>query len=102
MPSANKTQTVDVTLLVNALAPTITNLWPSAAMVGTAGLSVTITGTGFYSGTTAVAAASPTPLKTTYVNSTTLLAALPASDFQSAGPLNIMAENPAPGGNSAA
>jgi uncharacterized protein (TIGR03437 family) len=101
VPSANKTQTVAVTLLVNALAPTITNLWPSAAMVGTAGLSVTITGTGFYSGTTAVAAASPTPLKTTYVNSTTLLAALPASDFQSAGPLNIMAENPAPGGNSA-
>jgi uncharacterized protein (TIGR03437 family) len=36
------------------------------------------------------------------VNSTTLLAALPASDFASAGPLNIMAENPAPGGNSAA
>jgi uncharacterized protein (TIGR03437 family) len=102
VPSANKTQTVAVTLLVNALAPTITNLWPSAAMVGTAGLSVTITGTGFYTGTTAVAAASPTPLKTTYVNSTTLLAALPASDFASAGPLNIMAENPAPGGNSAA
>jgi uncharacterized protein (TIGR03437 family) len=100
VPSTNKTQTVAVTLLVNALTPTITNLWPNAALVGSPGLSVTISGTGFYSGSTAVAAASPTPLKTTYVNPTTLIAVLPASDFLSAGPLNIMVENPAPGGNS--
>ncbi len=102
VPSSNKTQTIAVSLLVNALTPTITNLWPSAAMVGSAGLSVTVTGTGFYSGTTVVAASSPTPLKTTYVNPTTLIAVLPSIDFASAGPLNIMAENPAPGGNSAA
>ncbi len=101
VPSSNKTQTVAVSMLVNALTPTVTNLWPSAAMVGSAGISVTITGTGFYKGTTAVAAASPTPLKTTYVNSTTLVAALPSTDLATAGSLNIMAVNPAPGGNSA-
>jgi uncharacterized protein (TIGR03437 family) len=101
VPSANKTQTVAVALLVNALTPTVTNLWPAGAMVGSAGLTVTITGTGFYKGTTAVAAASPTPLKTTYINPTTLLAVLPSTDLAAAGALNLMAVNPAPGGTSA-
>jgi len=102
VPSGNATQYVQVAMLVNALTPTITNLYPSAALVGSAGLTVTITGTGFYKGTTAIAAASPTPLKTTYVNSTTILAVLPASDLASAGPINMQAVNPAPGGNSVA
>ena len=87
-------------MLVNALTPTITNLYPSAVLVGSAALTVTITGTGFYKGTTAIAAASPTPLKTTFVNSTTLVAVLPAGDLASAGPINVQAVNPAPGGNS--
>jgi len=102
VPSGNATQYVQVAMLVNALTPTITNLYPSAALVGSAGLTVTITGIGFYKGTTAIAAASPTPLKTTYVNSTTILAVLPASDLASAGPINMQAVNPAPGGDSAA
>ncbi len=101
VPSTNKTQTVAVALLVNALTPTVTSLWPPGAMVGSAGLTVTITGTGFYKGTTAVAAASPTPLKTTFINPTTLLAVLPSTDLATAGALNIMAVNPAPGGTSA-
>jgi uncharacterized protein (TIGR03437 family) len=102
VPASNTTQTVAVGMLVNALTPTITNLYPSAALVGSAGLTVTITGTGFYKGTTAIAAGSPTPLKTTYVNSTTILAVLPASDLTAAGPINFQAVNPAPGGNSVA
>jgi uncharacterized protein (TIGR03437 family) len=102
VPTANKTQTVAVSMLVNALTPTVTGLWPAGAMVGSAGLTVTITGTGFYKGTTAVAAASPTPLKTTFVNPTTLLAVLPSTDLATAGALNLMAVNPAPGGTSAA
>jgi uncharacterized protein (TIGR03437 family) len=100
VPSANATQAVAVTMLVNALTPTITSLYPSAALLGSAALTVTITGTGFYKGTTAIAAASPTPLKTTFVNSTTLVALLPASVLASAGPVNVQAVNPAPGGNS--
>jgi uncharacterized protein (TIGR03437 family) len=101
VPSTNATQTVAVAMLVNALTPSISSLYPSAALVGSAALTVTITGTGFYKATTATAAASPTPLKTTFVNSTTLVAVLPASALASAGPVNVMAVNPAPGGNSA-
>jgi uncharacterized protein (TIGR03437 family) len=102
VPASNKTQTVAVSLTVNALTPAITSLYPSAALAGSAALTVTITGTGFYKGTTALAASSPTPLKTTYVNATTMLAVLPSTALGSAGPLNIMAQNPAPGGNSTA
>ncbi len=102
VPSGNVTQVVQVGMLVNAVTPTITSLYPSAALAGSAGLTVTITGTGFYKGTTAIAASSPTPLKTTYVNSTTILAVLPASDLASAGPINMQAVNPAPGGTSVA
>jgi uncharacterized protein (TIGR03437 family) len=101
VPSSNKTQTVAVAMLVNALTPTISNLYPSAALMGSGGLTITITGTGFYKGTTAVAASSPTPLKTTFVNATTILAVLPSTDLAAAGPVNIVAQNPVPGGNSA-
>jgi uncharacterized protein (TIGR03437 family) len=102
VPSGNATQYVQVAMTVNALQPTITNLYPSAALVGSAGLTVTITGTGFYKGTSAIAAASPMPLKTTYVNPTTITAVLPAGDLASAGPINMQAVNPAPGGDSIA
>lgn len=100
VPSSNAQQVVAVSLLVNALTPTVASLYPSAALVGSGSLTVTVTGTGFYSGTTVVAATSPTPLKTTYVNPTTLLAVLPSTDLAAAGPLNIEAVNPAPGGTS--
>ena len=98
--SGNAQQVVPVTLLVNALTPTVTSLYPSAALMGSSGLSITVTGTGYFSGTTVVAASSPTPLKTTYVNPTTLLAVLPSTALATAGPLNIVASNPAPGGMS--
>jgi uncharacterized protein (TIGR03437 family) len=102
VPSNNATQFVAVAMLVNALTPAITSLYPSTALVGSPSLTVTITGTGFYKGTTAIAAASPTPLKTTYVNSTTLLAVLPSTALASAGPINVQAVNPPPGGSSVA
>jgi uncharacterized protein (TIGR03437 family) len=102
VPSTNVTQTVAVAMLVNALTPSITNLYPSTALLGSPALTVTITGNGFYKGTTAIAASSPTPLKTTFVNPSTLVAVLPASDLASAGPINVQAVNPAPGGNSGA
>ncbi len=100
VPSSNAQQVVPVSLLVNALPPTVASIYPSATLVGSGSLTITVTGTGYYSGTTVVAATSPTPLKTTYVNPTTLLAVLPFTDLASAGPLNIQAVNPAPGGTS--
>ena len=101
VPAANKTQNVAVSLLVNAMTPTITSLWPSAAMVGTGPLTATIRGTGFYKATTAKVSGSPTPLKTTFISATTMLVDLPASLLTTAGTLNLVATNPAPGGDSA-
>jgi len=98
----NKTQNIAVSLLVNAQTPTITSLWPSAALVGSGPLTVTIRGTGFYKLTTAKVSGSATPLKTTFISSTMLLADLPASLLATAGTLNVVATNPAPGGDSAA
>jgi len=100
VPATNKTQNVTVSLLVNAATPTITSLWPSAALVGTGALTSTIRGTGFYKATTVKVSGSPTPLKTTFISPTTLLADLPASLFATAGALNIVATNPAPGRDS--
>jgi uncharacterized protein (TIGR03437 family) len=99
--SSNKTQNVTVGLLVNSLTPTISSLWPSAALAGSGPLTVTIRGTGFYKATVAKAAGSPTPLKTTLVSPTVLLADVPASLVATAGPLNMVASNPPPGGDSA-
>ena len=100
VPAANKTQNVAVGLLVNSLTPTITSLWPSAILAGSGPITVTIRGTGFYKATTAKAVGSPTPLKTTFVSPTTLLADVPATLLITAGPLNLVASNPAPGGDS--
>jgi trimeric autotransporter adhesin len=96
--TSNATQTIAVTMLVNALKPTITNLYPSAALVGSSALTVTVTGTGFYKGGT-TATAGATPLATpTYVNPTTILVVLPASVLATAGTVNVSVVNPAPGG----
>lgn len=99
---ANKTQTVNVGLLVNALTPTVASLWPAAAQVGTGPLTLTIRGTGFYKATTAKAVGLATPLKTTVLSPTVLLADLPASLLTTAGLLNMVVTNPSPGGDSAA
>jgi uncharacterized protein (TIGR03437 family) len=97
VPTANVTQTVAVSMVVNALTPTITNLYPSAALMGSAAVTVTITGTGFYKGGT-TASAGATPLQATYVNPTTISAVLPATILATAGTINVTVVNPAPGG----
>ncbi len=100
VPTANATQTISVALLVNALVPTVTSLYPSAALVGSGPITLTVTGTGFYKGgTTAIVGA--TPLATpTYVNPTTILVVLPVSLLATAGPISISVVNPVPGGPS--
>src|SRR5712691_59179 len=100
VPSSNKSQNVSVGLLVNSLTPTVSSLWPSAALVASGPLTVTIRGTGFYKATVAKAAGSAIPLKTTVVSPTVLLADVPANLLTAAGPLNLVASNPPPGGDS--
>ena len=100
VPTANKTQNVTVNLTANAATPTISSLWPSAALVNTGPLTLTIRGTGFFKGTTAKVTGQATPLKTTYISATTMLADLPASMIATAGTLAVVVTNPAPGGDS--
>jgi trimeric autotransporter adhesin len=102
VPTTNKTQNISISLLVNASTPTITSLWPSAAKVGSSLLTTTIRGTGFYKGTTVKVSGSVTPQKTTFISASTLLVDLPATLLATATTLNIVATNPAPGGDSAA
>jgi uncharacterized protein (TIGR03437 family) len=102
VPTANKTQNVNVNLVVNALTPTISSLWPAAALVNTGPLTLTIRGTGFFKGTTAKVTGQATPLKTTFISGTTMLADLPGSMIATAGTLPVVVTNPAPGGDSTA
>ncbi len=102
VPTANKTQNVDVNLVVNALTPAISSLWPSAVLANTGPLTLTIRGTGFFKGTTAKVTGQATPLKTTFISATTMLADLPGSFIARAGTLPVVVTNPAPGGDSTA
>jgi len=100
VPTANKTQNVTVNLTANAATPTLTSLWPSAALVNTGPLTLTIRGTGFFKGSTAKVTGQAIPLKTTYISATTMLADLPGSMIATAGTLSVVVTNPAPGGDS--
>jgi len=100
VPTANKTQNITVNLTANAATPTLTSLWPSAALVNTGPLTLTIRGTGFFKGTTAKVTGQAIPLKTTYISATTMLADLPATMIATAGTLSVVVTNPAPGGDS--
>jgi len=102
VPSANKTQNIPVTLLVNSVTPTISSLWPATVLVGSGAVTVTVRGTGFYSATTAKVSGSATVLKTTVLSPSALQVVLPASLTASAGPLSLVVSNPAPGGDSTA
>ena len=102
VPTTNKTQNISISLLVNATTPAITSLWPSAAKVGSGLITTTVRGTGFFKGTTVKVSGSVTPLKTTFISASALLVDLPATLMAAATTLNIVATNPAPGGDSPA
>jgi hypothetical protein len=71
------------------VAPTLTSLLPSAATEGGAGFMLTVTGTGFLSGTVALWNGSVRP--TTVLNSTTLSVAIAAGDILTAGVVQVQA-----------
>lgn len=93
--AANKTVTVDVTLSVAAGVPTTAAVWPAGVGINSPATIVTITGTDFFSTTTALAGS--TALVTTVLSSTTLLATIPAS-LLTGGDLALTVNTPAPGG----
>ena len=86
------------TFTVNNPVPGASSLSPATVSAGNAAVTVTVTGTNFNVGSTVLVAGSSRP--TTVSNSTSLTATLPSSDFAHSGALNIVVNNPAPGGGS--
>ena len=76
--------------------PMIGGLSPSSAVVGGAGFTLTVDGSKFVNG--AVVQWNGAARTTTFVNSTRLTAAIPASDIATAGTVQITVLNPPPGG----
>jgi YVTN family beta-propeller protein len=76
--------------------PTITTISPNSAVAGGAAFTLTIDGTNFVAASVVnFGGAAPA---TTFVNSTQLTAAIPASSIGSSGTLPVTVTNPAPGG----
>jgi hypothetical protein len=86
------------TLVVNNPVPAVTSLQPSMVLAGAAATDVLITGTGFVptSGVT-VNGGVRTVM---YTSATQISVSLSAADLASAGTLNVVATNAAPGGGS--
>ena len=100
--AATKTQNIAISFKVNYAQPAIASVWPSTSQIGAVATTVTIRGTNFAAATIAKIQGVPTPLVTTYYSPTTLSAVIPASQLVAAATLDILANNPNPGGDSAA
>src|SRR3970282_689284 len=81
---------------INNPVPTITSLAPSSALAGDPAFTLTVNGTNFVSGS--VVRWNGSDRTTTFLSSTQLTAAIPASDLATAGTAQVTVFNPAPGG----
>jgi len=77
-------------------SPTLVSLNPNSAFAGGAAFTLNLTGTNFVSTSTVLWNGSSRP--TTFVSSTQLQAAIPASDIALVGAALVKVSNPAPGG----
>lgn len=80
--------------------PTLTALSPNARAVGGGAFTLTVTGTNFVQGSIVRWAGSDRP--TTYISTTQLTAAIPATDLAAAGTIPVLVFNPTPGGGASA
>jgi trimeric autotransporter adhesin len=96
--TANNTATSSTIVSGNdyALAPGITSLSPNSAQVGSSDVTLTVNGTSFISGSTVYWGS--TPLSTTYVSATQLMANVPSSSLTSTGWSPITINTPSSGG----
>ncbi len=95
------TATATVTLVVNSPSnplPSFNSMSPEFSSAGGSGFTLTLTGTGFVSGSTAYWGT--TALSTQYASSTQLIAQVTAAEISSAGTTAVSVQSPAPGGGS--
>lgn len=85
-----------VAFIINVPAPTLTSISPSSAVAGAAPITLTAIGSGFIN--VSVVRWNGADRPTTFVSSTQLTAAIPASDLAAAGAAQVTVFNPAPGG----
>ena len=83
-------------LSVDNPVPTFTSVAPGNVLLGSTAASVTVNGTNFVPGV--ALSVNGTPVATTYVSATQLMAALTADSFSKAAPLLLNVINPQPGG----
>jgi hypothetical protein len=95
-PATAVSNTVRFPVLTNAAVPTITKLSPSIVLVKGPSFTLTVTGTNFSNSTVVRWNGSERP--TTLVDSTTLTAAIPATDIAKPGTVTITVLDTAPGG----
>lgn len=100
VPESNETNncrasTTQVQVTDNPV-PVLTLLAPASALVGSPALTLTVTGTGFVA--TSVVRWNAAARPTTFLSSTQLQAAIPASDLTIPGSVSITVATPAPGG----
>jgi hypothetical protein len=95
-PNGTGVSTGAFTVVAPNPAPAITGLAPATAVAGSGAFTLTLTGTGFYSGS--VVSFNGTNLTTTFVSATQLTAAVPASALAAAGTYAVAVTNAAPGG----
>jgi hypothetical protein len=88
------------TFTVDNAVPVLTGLSQTSAIAGTAGFTLTVTGSGFVAGT--VVDWNGVPLVTTVVSLTQITAAVPAADIATGGSDSVTVVSPAPGGGSSA
>src|SRR5262249_2666270 len=91
------TQTVNVTVSTPNPLPTTTTLNPTSALVGGAGFTLTVNGTGFVSGHSTVFF-NGTSETTTFVSATQLTATIPAAAIATAGTFGVHVVTDPPGG----
>ncbi len=92
--------TVTADISVDAPTPVLTSINPTSATVGDPDTTITLTGSSFIDGSTANF--NGTPLTTTFVSATELMAVIPAADLTTAGMDSITVVTAGPGGGTSA
>jgi hypothetical protein len=95
-PGGTATSTSAFTVLLPNPAPAISSLSPVSAVAGSGPLTLTVTGTGYVSGS--VVQFNGMALPTVFGSATQLTATIPATALATAGTYAVAVESPAPGG----